>query len=139
MSEAVTYQETLGGVNWAELKHTLARDQFDNGRSPDQYHASFANSFATVLAVATDGRIIGTARALSDGVCNAYIVDVWTHSSFRRRGIATQMLKCLLGKLAGQHVYLFTDDAAPFYRHLGFEAQSLGMGCVVGHWLQPDR
>lgn len=117
MVEAVTYLETLDDINWTVLKRTLVDDHFDNGRSPDQYAASFANSFATVLAHA-DGRIIGTARALSDAVCNAYLVDVWTHSSYRRRGIATQMMQCLLGKLAGQHVYLFTDDSAPFYRHL---------------------
>jgi ribosomal protein S18 acetylase RimI-like enzyme len=48
---------------------------------------------------------------LSDGVCNAYVVDIWTHSAFRRQGIAHRLMSLLEDKLEGQHVYLFTDDA----------------------------
>ena len=32
------------------------------------------------------------ARLLSDGVCNAYLVDVWTMSVYRRQGIASRMI-----------------------------------------------
>src|SRR5258707_3877288 len=40
-------------------------------------------------SIARDGdHLVGMARLLSDGVCNAYLVDVWTLSSYRRRGIA---------------------------------------------------
>ncbi len=138
MRDEIIYKHDLDGVDWAEMKATLVQDDFDNGRTPEQLRESFANSAATIIAYAPDGRIIGTVRALSDGVCNAYVVDVWTLTEFRRRGIATRMMQLLLDKFPGQHVYLFTDDAAPFYKKLGLQEQGIGLGRVVGQWLQHD-
>ena len=130
----ITYTFDLSNVNWAELKSTLKEDNFDNGRSVEQYKISSENSFAACIAY--DGeKIIGNARVLSDGICNAYIVDVWTHSAYRRQGIATQMMKLCFEKLPGQHVYLFTDDRVDFYRTLGFEEQGVGLALVSGEWL----
>jgi len=90
------------------MREVLIADHFHNGRTPEQLQASFANSYATCLAYHRD-QLIGTVRALSDGVCNAYIVDVWTLSAFRRQGVATKMMELVLAQLTGQHVYLFTD------------------------------
>lgn len=135
MSEQVKYKTALENVNWQEMKSTLAADCFDNGRTPKQLRESFENSYATVIAYA-DEQIIGTARVLSDGVCNAYLVDVWTLTKYRRRGIASTMMKMLLAKLEGQHVYLFTDDAIKFYEQLSFKPQPIGLGKVVGQWLR---
>ncbi len=134
---AISYKRDLAGVNWDEMKAAVMADNFDNGRNAAQLADSFANSRVTCIAY-SDGRIIGTARALSDGVCNAYIVDVWTHSRFRGQGIARNMLERLMRDLPGQHVYLFTDDAVEFYEKLGFVAQGIGLGRVVGRWLD-DR
>ena len=131
---AVTFKRDLEGVDWEEMKAVVNADDFDNGRSPEQLRASFSNSYATCIAYA-DGRIVGTARALSDGVCNAYVVDVWTHSALRRQGIGRKMMEILMSQLPGQHVYLFTDDAVEFYRRLGFKEWDIGMGRVVGQWL----
>jgi ribosomal protein S18 acetylase RimI-like enzyme len=41
------------------------------------------------------------ARLLSDGVCSAYLVDVWTSSRYRRRGIASEMIRFLLDEVPG--------------------------------------
>lgn len=132
----IRYTTDLADVDWPGLKSTLAADRWDNGRSPDQLRQSFANSHVAVLAY--DGpRIVGTARALADGVCNAYVVDVWTLTSHRRRGIATQMMNLLLSRLDGHHVHLFTDDHADFYKTLGFQPQPEGLSKVVGQWLRP--
>lgn len=137
MTGEITYETKLGGVDWAEMKATLAGDDFDNGRTPEQLRASFENSYAVVVAY--DGaRIVGTARVLSDGVCNAYVVDVWTFSPYRRRGVARRMMETLEAGLKGQHVHLFTDDAVDFYTKLGFGEQSTGMSKVVGVWLRND-
>jgi predicted GNAT family acetyltransferase len=137
MEPTVTYRLDLEGVDWAVLKRLVAADDFDNGRTPEQLARSFANSAVTCIAY--DGaEIIGTARALSDGVCNAYIVDVWTRSSHRGQGVARGMLQRVLEQLPGQHVYLFTDTAEGLYVKLGFQRQGIGMGRVVGQWLQNE-
>jgi GNAT superfamily N-acetyltransferase len=135
--EQVSYRMNLDGVDWEEMKAILLQDDFDNGRTPEQLKESFENSYAACIAYAGE-RIIGTARVLSDGVCNAYVVDVWTLSAYRHQGIASEMMRLLLERLPGQHVYLFTDDAAGFYRQLSFKERGLGMELVVGTWLRRE-
>jgi len=135
MTDEVTCVMDLKHVDWQAMKSILTHDCFDNGRTPRQLQESFENSYATVIAYANT-QIIGTARVLSDSVCNAYIVDVWTHTPHRKQGIASTMMKMLLAKLEGQHVYLFTDDSVEFYEKLGFKAQPTGLGQVVGQWLR---
>jgi ribosomal protein S18 acetylase RimI-like enzyme len=132
--QKIIYKTNLANVDWTKMKTTLHEDAFDNGRSPEQLKRSFENSYATCIAYADD-HIIGTARVLSDGVCNAYVVDVWTLTAYRNQGIAVQMMQILLNRLKGQHVYLFTDDALEFYRKIGFTEQPSGMGQVIGRWL----
>jgi predicted GNAT family acetyltransferase len=91
------------------------------------------------VAFARDGdHVVGMARLLSDGVCNAYLVDVWTHSSYRRRGIASTLVRMLADQVPGQHIGLQTDNAQPLYASLGFELQPDFMSLVVGRWLDND-
>ncbi len=138
MTNQVSYKTDLKNVHWQEMKSILASDAFDNERTPSQLQASFENSYAAVIAYANT-QIIGTARVLSDGVCNAYIVDVWTLTQYRQQGIASTMMELLLAKLEGQHVYLFTDDSVEFYEKLGFRVQPTGLGKVVGQGLQNQK
>jgi hypothetical protein len=105
--------------------------------SPTALRMSFENSAHVVFAWAGD-ELAGMARLLSDGVCNAYLLDVWTRSSLRRQGIATAMLHRLQQQVPGQHIGLQTDDAAPFYIRLGFRRQPEFMSLVIGRWLDND-
>lgn len=130
----IEYHRHLDNVDWQAMKAVLRADDFDNGRTPEQLRVSFQNSFAAVVAY-DGGEIIGTARVLSDGVCNAYIVDVWTLSAYRCQGIARRMIELLIENLWGQHVFLFTDDAADFYRRIGFKPRGEGFELVRGDWL----
>jgi ribosomal protein S18 acetylase RimI-like enzyme len=135
---AIVYSTFHDGIDWAALKAALAADRFDNGRTALQMERSFRASFRCVYAF--DGTdVVGTARALSDGVCNAYIVDMWTHSMHRRRGIGRRMMDMLCESLAGQHVYLFTDDQEAFYAACGFASRGAGLEKIVGRWLQNDN
>ncbi len=133
----ITYKITLDGIDWAAFKAALIADNWDNGRTPAQYRISSENSYFNCLAYAGN-ELVGTLRVLSDGVCNAYIVDVWTHSAHRRQGIARHMLELALEKLPGQHVYLFTDEAAEVYEHVGFVKRGIGLEKVPGTWLQNE-
>lgn len=134
---AIVYCCSSDGIDWVTLKAELSADHFDNGRTPEQMERSFRASFRCVYARDAE-RIIGTARVLSDGVCNAYVVDMWTHSTYRRRGIGRHMIEILCEALAGQHVYLFTDDQREFYAACGFARRGAGMERIVGRWLQND-
>jgi ribosomal protein S18 acetylase RimI-like enzyme len=137
MAVTVRITDSLDGIDWLQAKADLTADDFDNGRTPEALRRSFEQSQHTVIA--RDGaRVVGMARLLSDGVCNAYLVDVWTASAYRRQGIASGMLRRLLDEVPGQHVGLQTDDAQPLYQSLGFEHQPEFWSTVSGTWLDND-
>ena len=132
---AIIYRDDLFGVDWRQLKSLLAADRFDNGRTADQLRQSFSNSRHVCIAWEYR-RVVATARVLSDGVCNAYLVDLWTWSPLRGRGIASTMIQRLTSRLAGQQLILQTDVAlVPFYERRGFSAQPTAMSQVIGRWL----
>ena len=134
---AVRIDSSLAGIDWEQAKADLAADRFDNGRSPEALRRSFEQS--QHVAFARDGdRVVGMARLISDGVCNAYLVDVWTASTHRRQGIASAMIRGLLDEVPDQHVGLQTDDAQELYRSLGFEPQPEFWSLVVGSWLDNE-
>jgi ribosomal protein S18 acetylase RimI-like enzyme len=134
---SVRIDDSLGEIDWATVRADLIADDFDNGRSPDALRRSFEQS--QHVAIARDGeRVVGMARLLSDGVCNAYLVDVWTASSHRRQGIAARMVRQLVDAVPGQHVGLQTDDAQAFYESLGFRPQPEFWSLVSGRWLDND-
>jgi predicted GNAT family acetyltransferase len=134
---AIRIDSSLDGIDWSAVREDLSADDFDNGRTPDALRRSFEQS--QHVAIARDGdRVVGTARLLSDGVCNAYVVDVWTQSFYRRQGIATGMMRLLIEAVPGQHVGLQTDDAQALYESIGFRPQPEFWSLVSGRWLDNE-
>ena len=133
-SDVIRYDSALDAVDWVGLVRDLENDEFHNGRSPVELETSFRNSQVVALAWSGD-RIVGTARALSDGVCNTYVIDVWTQSGYRRRGVARRMMETIESAVTGQHVFLTTHDAAHLYEALGYERDGVAFGKVAGLWL----
>ena len=128
---------SLEGIDWTQAKADLAADDFDNGRSPRALRMSFEQS--QHVAIARDGdRVVGMARLLSDGVCNAYLLDVWTMTAYRRQGIGSAMVRRLMEQVPGQHIGLQTDDAQAFYASLGYRPQPAFMSAISGTWLAND-
>ena len=126
--------DDLDGVDWGTARQDLIADDFDNGRNPAALRRAFESSQHVAMAWVGD-RVVGMARLLSDGVSNAYLVDVWTLASYRRRGIARQMVQQLVAAVPGIHVGLQTDDAQEFYASMGFRPQPDFMSIVSGTWL----
>ena len=136
-SDGLLIDSELDRVDWRQAKAKLAVDEFDNGRSAEALKMSFERSQHVAFAW-LGGELVGMARMLSDQVCNAYLLDVWTQSTVRHRGIATRMVDYLAARVPGQHIGLQTDDARAFYEQLGFRAQPEFMSRVVGEWLHND-
>ena len=134
---AVRIDSSFDGIDWVQAKADLAADHWDNGRTAEALERAFRQSQHVAFAREGD-RVVGMARLLSDGVSNAYLVDVWTESPYRRQGIASAMIRLLLGAVPGQHVGLQTDDAQRLYESLGFEPQPEFWSLVVGSWLDND-
>jgi len=131
----IHYSTDAGEVDWPAVKALLRADRFDNGRTPEELRTSFDNSHACVFAW-DDAQVVGTVRLLADGICNAFLVDAWTASAYRRRGIGTEMVRRLLQAVPGHHVALFTSDRVDFYESIGFSREDVGMSTVVRPWLR---
>ena len=67
-------------------------------------------------------RLVGFARALSDGITNAYVSSVMVDAAYRRRGIGRELIGRLLADRRGVRFVLHARDeeAMCFYRALGF-------------------
>lgn len=131
----IVFSSELADVDWSALKRALVADDFDNLRSPDQYRRSHEKSHAVVFG-RWNGEFVANGRILSDGVCNAYLVDIWTASAHRRKGVGREVVNRLLATVPGQHVGLFTDDMQRFYETFGFQPQVSGISLVMGSWLE---
>ncbi len=80
-----------------------------------------------VAGAFSGSRLVGIARALSDGVSDAYIQDVTVLEEFRSRGIGAQLVTMLASELSGRGIDWIGLVGVPgtekFYAALGFEAQ----------------
>ena len=85
--------------------------------------AMIANSFAVSAAFDPAGRLVGMARALSDGVSDAYILDVVVDPAHRSQGIGREIVKRLADHLASFGIDWIVCIGVPgteaFYRAAG--------------------
>jgi GNAT superfamily N-acetyltransferase len=87
-----------------------------------------ASSLAAVLASAAAAgawegeRLVGFARAVSDGAFRAFVEDVVVSAAHRRRGVASALVAALVDEVAGVDVVTtFCDEAlVPLYEAAGF-------------------
>jgi N-acetylglutamate synthase-like GNAT family acetyltransferase len=78
-----------------------------------------------VVSVRWDDRLIGFARAISDGVYRATILDVMVHPDYQGQGIGRKLVETLLSHPnmnRVERVYLTTTNQQRFYERIGFEA-----------------
>lgn len=68
------------------------------------------------------GRLVGFARAVSDGVSLAYLADVFVAPEYRGHGLGARMLRLMIDDGPGAHFrwMLHTDEAHGLYAKFGF-------------------
>jgi aralkylamine N-acetyltransferase len=126
----IVFVERPHGIDWVALRSALKKDGLDHRRTAAELRDSFHHSRHVCFARQGD-RVIGTGRLLSDGISDAFLVDVWVSGRHRRRGIASHLVALLLRAVPGQQVHLQTDDPR-LYAKLGFRPQPGGMSIVAG-------
>jgi ribosomal protein S18 acetylase RimI-like enzyme len=70
---------------------------------------------------ADNDRLVGFARAISDGIATAYLSSVMVDPDYRRRGVGRALIQRITqGREDVKFVLHSNDDATAFYSALGF-------------------
>jgi len=98
-----------------------------------EYVSKYIDTIFTAFLAETDGKIVATAfMSIADRPANPFMItgrtalvqNVYTRPEYRKKGIATQVLKELIAEARRQNVSYIelsaTDDGRPVYQKLGF-------------------
>jgi GNAT superfamily N-acetyltransferase len=92
-------------------------------RTRADFDAQFASAWRVVgVYLAATGRMVGFARAVSDGVAFAYLADVYIRHEDRGQGLGKELVRTMVdrGPGAGFRWTLHTANAHGLYRQFGF-------------------
>jgi GNAT superfamily N-acetyltransferase len=109
-------------MNFCQVTCMLKNSRWVTGIKEDEVIKGAQNSALVVGAFTPEGQV-GYARVISDKTRFAYILDVYVDENHRRKGIAQNMIKCILNHPELKDVYqwaLKTQDAHGVYRKVGF-------------------
>ena len=104
-------------------------------RSRERMEIAITNS-NPVVTVWDNERIIGFARATSDGVYRAGIWDVVIHPDYRGWGLGRKLVETVLTHPdvnRVERVYLTTTNQQSFYERIGFEPNSSTTMVLYNH------
>ncbi|MEH1942622.1 MAG: GNAT family N-acetyltransferase [Nostoc sp.] len=93
------------------------------GRSIEDLGIAIANS-EPVISVCDRNRLIGFARATSDGIYRATIWDVVIHPEYQNSGLGSKLVETVLSHprmRRVERVYLMTTHQQGFYEKIGFQ------------------
>lgn len=108
-----------------DIWNFLSKEAYWNRwRTRTQVEAQIANAWRVVgLYVIETGEMVGFARAISDGVSDAYLGDVYVETEHRGNGHGTKFVSAMINEGPGAHLrwFLTTGGAHGFYDQFGFE------------------
>jgi GNAT superfamily N-acetyltransferase len=102
----------------------LSRDAYwGRWRSRSDVERQIASAWRVMAAYDADGRLVGYARAVSDGVGIAYLADVFVLPAHRGRGLGTRLVAEMIEHGPGREFrwLLHTADAHGLYQRFGFQ------------------
>jgi len=114
-------------IDYHQLQQLFRQEAFwAKERTLEDLQVAIANSEPVVSA--WDGeRLIGFARATSDGIYRATIWDVVIHSDYRGAGLGRKLVETVLSHPhmnRVERIYLMTTHQQRFYERIGFEVNS---------------
>ena len=131
------------GIMNMNAEYPIERDQPVKSEEINALRASVGwdhdnESYDTILkrtythyTVRSQGKLIGFLNVLSDGIGDAFLVDIMVHPEFQRNGIGTTMVEQAVRDLSADGVQCiqvtFNPDEEPFYKKIGFHIFKAGI------------
>jgi GNAT superfamily N-acetyltransferase len=116
-----------GRLDGAEVARFLSQESYwARGRPIETILRLIREATRAVGLYDPDGRQVGFARVVSDGVAFAYLADVYVLADHRGRGLGTELVREAVehGPHARLRWVLHTADAHGLYERLGFSTPS---------------
>ena len=126
----IRLQITCEGIDWVSVADVIEKAGLGT-RVAEQTQKSFEDSYARVFAF--DGsKLVGTGRAISDGIYQSAIYDVTVLPEYQNNSIGKKIILELHRQLEGTNIILFANPTNPiaknFYKKLGYCEMLTGMG-----------
>lgn len=117
---AIAYTFDVSGLEPADLDRGFFVG-WPTAPSPAKHLEVLRGSYRALVALA-DGRVVGFATALSDGVATAFIPWLEVLPGHQGRGIGRELVHRMEAELAGLYSLdlVCDDDVVPFYERLGW-------------------
>jgi ribosomal protein S18 acetylase RimI-like enzyme len=113
-----------GRLDFEQLQNLFQVTAFwAQNRRPEDWKIALTNSKPVVTAWDAD-RLIGFARATSDGIYRATIWDVVVHPDYQGAGLGRKLVETVLMHPhvnRVERIYLMTTHQQQFYERIGFE------------------
>ncbi|MEH2165958.1 MAG: GNAT family N-acetyltransferase [Nostoc sp.] len=120
----IKFSDRKSEIDLYQLQELLNVSAFwAKGRSIEDLGIAIANS-EPVISVCLRDRLIGFARATSDGIYRATIWDVVIHSEYQHSGLGSNLVETVLRHprmRSVERVYLMTTYQQGFYEKIGFQ------------------
>jgi predicted N-acetyltransferase YhbS len=128
----ITYDSEIRPTDAEQLHTLLSQTYWANNRSLATVKASIQASLV-VFARDEDGHLIGSARAVTDGVTFSWICDVVVDPNHRGQGVGKELVSRLLDdkRIKGTRKILVTKDAQGLYAQFGFRKHLYE--CMICH------
>lgn len=134
------YVSTLSATQLNQLMTLFKQAAFwASDRTHEDMAAAIAHSHPVVIA--GDGeRLIGFARATSDGVYRGTIWDVVIHPGYQGAGLGRKLVQTVLGHPhmnRVERVYLMTTHQQNFYKRIGFQENQTTTMVLFNQEIEP--
>ncbi|MGD9678314.1 MAG: GNAT family N-acetyltransferase [Vulcanibacillus sp.] len=136
MNLNITYDTT--NIDWESVSSIIEIAGLRSA-DPETCKKAFLGSQVTVFAF-DDDKLIGVARAISDGVRQAAIYDVAILPEYQKKGIGKILVESITNKLSGCNFILYSNVGKEgFYEKLGFRRLKTGMAKFVDEQRMVDK
>ena len=122
-----SFSETTDGIDFSRLNEILTLAFGGRERDEAVTRETFANS-RYVEFVRDGSRLIGCARAESDGIAQGFVLNVAIDPAYQRLRLGWEIVNRLADQMKGQNIFLNTHPGGVgFYNRQGFRRNKTAM------------